>query len=152
MPARLIIAEAQYLLAQERGRAWTDLAVLAGGAEALMPANRAVDAYQLEAAIETAENWLMPHAPGLRGEVLEIHDETGRLKAGMASVLAVTSIHWRVADVEGFFLRLVDAATGRHPSPLLAGRRPFVGDLVLVRELAHHGQLAAIHVNPRNQK
>ncbi len=152
MPARLIISQAQYLLAQERSRIWADLAVLAGGAEALVPSSRAVDERQLEAAIETAENWLMPHAQGLRGEVLEIHDETGRLKAGMENVLSVTSTQWRVADVEGFFLRLVDAATGRHPSPLLAGRHPFVADLLLVRELAHHGQLAEIHINPRNPK
>ncbi len=130
MAARLVISETQYVLQQVRGGAWTDLAVLAGGAEALMPSSRAVDERQLEAAIETAEDWLMPHAPGLRGEGLEVQDNLGRLKAGMENVLSVTTSQWSMAEVESFFLRMVDAATGRHPSPLLAGRHHFVADLL----------------------
>ena len=146
MAARLVIGEAEYVLQQARGGSWTDLALLAGGAEALMPSNRAVDERQLESAIETAEDWLMPHAQSLRGEALEIHDKLGRLKAGMENVLSVTTHQWSVADVESFFLNLLDTATGAHPSSLLAGRHHFVADLLLLRELAHHGRLTEINV------
>jgi hypothetical protein len=146
MAARLVISETKYVLQHMRGGAWTDLAVLAGGAESILPSNRPVDETRLEAAIEAAENWLMPYAAGLRGEALAVQDEVGRVKAGMENVLSVTTDQWSVADVEGFFLRLVRTATGRHPCPLLAGRHPFVADLVLLRELAHHGRLAQIRV------
>lgn len=146
MAARLVIAATAYRLQHARSDAWDDVAVLAGGAETILASNRPVNEARLEAAIEAAEDWLMPCAPGLRGETLEVRDEAGRLKAGMESVLSVTTRRWSVADVESFFLALVDAATGRHPSPLLAGRQSFVADLVVLRELAHHGRLAAIHV------
>jgi len=146
MTARLVISDAEYALAQVQGGAWVTIAVLAGGAEALVASHQPVDERQLEAAIETAEDWLMPHASALRGEALEVQDSAGRLRAGMEKVLSVTTSQWSLADVESFFLKLVDTATGRHPSPLLAGQHHFVADLLLLRELAHHGQLARIHV------
>lgn len=146
MAARLLISEARYVLQQSRHGAWEDVAVLPGGADAILASGRAVDESRLEAAIEIAEDWLMPHAPGLRGEVLEVQDGTQRLKSGMTEVLSVTSSEWSVDDVEGFFLLLLDMATGRHPSPALVGRHPFVADLLILRELAHHGRLAQIRV------
>jgi hypothetical protein len=147
MTARLIIAENTYVLQQRaRDASWDELAVLAGGASALLPTMHAVDEPGLEMAIELAENWLIPHAARLRGEVLEVSDATGRLKSGMESVLSVCSESWTVADLELLFLRLVDLATGRLPSPALEGRHAFAADLLVLRELAHHGAVREIRL------
>lgn len=146
MAARLVINEGRYaLLADEQGH-WREIAVLHGGASALLPPTRLVDEGRLEAAIEKAEDWLMPHAPRLRGQVLEVIDATGRLASGLDAVLPVATRDWTVDDVEAFFLRLTDAATGRRPSSALDGRQLFIADIVLLRELAHHGQLLTIHM------
>lgn len=146
MPARLIVSDVGYVLQSLQGGSWADVAELPGGAAAIVPSGRAVDERALEAAIERAEDWLMLHAPHLRGEVLEVLDRTQRLTLGMDEVLSVTSRTWSVDEVEALFLRLVDMATGRLPSPALAGRGAFVADLLMLRELAHHGRLAEIRV------
>ena len=146
MAARLVIDESRYaLLADEQGK-WREIAVLHGGASALLPPTRLVDEGRLETAIEKAEDWLMPHAAPLRGQVLEVIDTTGRLASGLDAVLSVATRDWTVDGVEAFFLRLTDAATGRRPAPTLDGRQLFIADIVLLRELAHHGQLLTIHM------
>jgi hypothetical protein len=147
MAARLVISETQYVLQQARDGRWIDVAVLPGGAESVLPAKGPVDERRLEIAIQATEDWLMPHAPGLQGEALEVADRLQRIKSGMADVLSVTSSRWTVDEVEQFFARVVDLATGRVPSPLLAGRQSFVADLLVLRELAHHGRLAGIHLS-----
>ena len=48
--------------------------------------------------------------------------------------------------MEGFFLRLVDMATGRLPAPSVARRQHSVADVLLLRELAHHGQVKEIRL------
>ena len=146
MPTRLVISDHAYTLVQERDGAWAEFAVRARGAEALLPSGRPIDEGRLEAAIETAEDWLMPHAARLNGEVLEVSDPSGRLKSGLREVLSSTSDVWSVQDVEQFFLRLVDMTTGRLPAPAVQGRQSFVADVLLLRELAHHGRLREIRL------
>jgi hypothetical protein len=146
MSARLVISENAYSLLEAGGGQWSEIALLAKGAAALFPGARPVNEAGLEAAIEVAEDWLMPHAARLRGEILEVEDPTGRLKSGLDEVLAVESAAWTIADVEGFFLRLVDLATGRLPAPGVQARWQFAADLLLLRELAHHGQLRELRL------
>lgn len=146
MTARLIISEATYVLQQETDAGWNDLAVLNGGANALLPASRPLDEAGLEIAIEVAENWLMPHARHLQGDVLEVGDTTGRLASGLKDVLSEQSSTWGIADLEQLFLRMVDLATGRVAHPALQGRQAFAADLLMLRELAHHGAVRAIRL------
>jgi hypothetical protein len=146
MTARLAITEQAYLLQEARGGAWTDIATLAGGAAALLDPSRPVDEAQLERAIEVAEDWLMPHAARLAGAVLEVEDLTRRLRSGLGAVLSETGTAWSVDAFETLFLRLVDLATGRLPPPALQGRQPFVADVLLLRELAHHGRLQQLRL------
>jgi hypothetical protein len=146
MTARLVITEGAYLLQELRNGGWTDIATLARGAAALLPADRPVDEAQLEGAIEVAEDWLMPHAARLAGQVLEVEDMTGRLRSGLGAVLAETGLAWSVDQFEALFLRLVDLATGRLPPATLQGRQAFVADVLLLRELAHHGKLQRVHL------
>lgn len=146
MTARLVIAEGTYVLQQETDAGWNDLAVLNGGAGALLPATRHLDEAGLEIAIEVAENWLMPHARHLRGDVLEVSDTTGRLASGLTDVLSAQSTTWGIADLEQFFLRMLDLATGRVASPALEGRQAFAADLLMIRELAHHGAVREIRL------
>lgn len=146
MTARLVISEATYVLQQESEAGWNDLAVLNGGASALLPAMRPLDEASLEMAIEVAENWLMPHARHLRGDVLEVSDTAGRLALGLKDVLSAQSTTWSIADLEQLFLRMVDLATGRVAPPALHGRQAFAADLLMLRELAHHGAVREIQL------
>lgn len=146
MTARLVIADSTYVLQQGVESRWVDLAVLPGGADALLSSTRAVDEGSLEAAIEVAEDWLMPQVARFRGEAVEVSDATGRLKAGLEDVLSVQTSQWGVAEFEEVFLRLIDLATGRLPSPALQERRAFLADVLLVRELAHHGNVREIRL------
>ncbi|MDB5861157.1 MAG: hypothetical protein JWQ76_4846 [Ramlibacter sp.] len=145
MATRLVIGASSYGLAQARGGAWVELAVLPGGAEALLPAPRRANEAGLEAAIELAEDWLMPHARAIQGEELELVDDTGRLVSGLVAVLSVGQREWSTEGIETMFLRLVDMATGRGPA-IPADQTSFVVDLLLVRELAHHGRLRRVRI------
>jgi hypothetical protein len=146
MAVRLVIADNAYALAESRDGAWAEVAALQGGSEALLASARPMGESALEAAIEKAEDWLMPHAARLRGEVLEVSDPSGRLKWGLAEVLSSTTDVWSVDDVEQLFLQLVDMTTGRQPAPAVQGRQRFVADVLLLRELAHHGQLRELRL------
>lgn len=105
MTARLVISEDSYVLQQATETGWNDLAVLPGGATALLPDTRPLHEGSLELAIELAENWLMPHARHLRGDVLEVSDTTGRLTSGLMDVMSESATSWSVADLEQLFLR-----------------------------------------------
>lgn len=147
MPARLVIAENAYCLFVAKGDAWIEIAVLAGGAAALLPAMRPVDEGALEQAIELAEDWLMPHASRLRGQLLEVNDLTGRLRIGLEDALSLAPGVWSLEEVEGIFLRLVGLTTGRAPSLKVLKAPLFVADVLMLRELAHHGQLRELRVS-----
>lgn len=146
MAARLVITERAYLLQHARDGGWADIATLERGGAALLAGTHPVDEVALERAIEVAEDWLMPHAARLAGQDLQVDDATGRLRAGLQAVLSEARDAWSVAAFEALFLRLVDLATGRQPPPALQGRASFVADVLLLRELAHHGKLAHLRL------
>jgi hypothetical protein len=146
---QFLIAEATYTLTAMPDGEQPESVQLPGGAGALLAVSRPVDEAALEAAIERAEDWLMPHAARMRGEVLEVADVTGRLQSGLQDVLSVTTHQWSLEDVESFFLRLVEMTTGRHVAPALQGRQRFIADIVILRELAHHGQVREIKLRTK---
>jgi hypothetical protein len=137
---RLVLAATEYELSFERQDGAVQTELLRGGAQSLVDHARPVGEAVLEAAIERAEDWLMPFATELRDKTLDIDDPAGRFRFGLQAVLSVTSEEWNTPEVESMFLRVVDIATGRNPSAL-DGRQAFVADLLLLRELAHHGGL-----------
>jgi hypothetical protein len=146
MAVRFEITDNGYALLTPVDGQWTKFAALAGGARALLPAARSVDEGALERAIEVAEDWLMPHATRLRGEILEVSDPSGRLKAALEARLSVVPDVWSVTDIEALFLRLVDLATGRKSPRDTPEWLLFMADVTMLRELAHHGQVAALQV------
>ena len=146
MPLRLVIAPDHYSLIEERDGAWAELALLSGGAATLLAPTGALDDRSLEAAIEIAEDWLMPHAARLRDRVLDVDDTTARIHSGLEDVLSVTAREWNVEGIEQLSLQLVDMATGRRARRALQGQQAFVADVLLLRELAHHGQLHEIRL------
>ncbi len=150
MTARLRVTHDAYVLEMSPAvpdGPWRELAALrAGGAQALLPAARPMGAAALEEAIQRVEDWLMPHARTLHGEALEVRDEAGRFVPGLVEVLAATERAWTVEALERRFLEMIDLATGRVVPASLQAHRGFVADLVLLRELAHHGQVAGIRL------
>lgn len=145
MTVRLVIGAAAYVLAQRRGDEWAELSTLPGGASALLPPGREADEGALELAIEVPEDWLMPHARFLQGQELEVADVTGRLAAGLTAVLEVSEREWTLEAVEEMFLHLVDIATGLHRQ-LPDGQQLFVADVLLIRELTHHGRVRGVRL------
>jgi hypothetical protein len=145
MASRLVIGASTYLLSQLRGGRWVELAALPGGAATLLPAARRADEAALEGAIEIAEDWLMPHARSLQGDELDVVDDTGRLASGLVAVLSIVEREWGVEGIEEMFLRLVDMATGRGPE-ISGGQKDFIADMLLIREVAHHGRLRQVRV------
>lgn len=141
---RLVIADSSYILLDAQEGRWREVATLPTGSKALLPSSGPLDERALEEGIEAAEDWLMPHAPRLQGRKLEVVDETGRLGSGLRDILSVSTRDWSVQQVETFFLRVVDMTTGSRPSLALQRRRAFAADILLLRELAHHGQVLRI--------
>lgn len=146
MAVRLLITETDYALQEWRDESWSSLSTLQKGARALLDPQRPLDERQLEFAIQAAEDWLMPHAPGLRAQVLGVQDTTGRVRTGLSDLLSVSAGGWTLQEFEAVFLRLVDMATRRAPPPALQQRALFVADILLLRELAHHGQVRSIQL------
>ena len=146
MAARLAIQESAYVLSVEQDGIRQELAFPEGGASSLLAPRRSVDEGGLERAIEIAEDWLMPHAFSLRGAVLQVHDTTGRLTSGLEHVLSESARTWRLDEFERLFLRLVDLALGRHPPVALQSQQAFTADILLIRELSHHGQVQEIRL------
>lgn len=144
MAARLVIEPDAYRLEHKRGDEWVELAVLQGGDIALLPAGAGLGEAQLERAIEIAEDWLMPHARGMAGEELEVLDAVNRLKTGLAQVDPVVRDPWTVDAIESLFLALVDGVLRMQQGPAGTDLRVVLADVLLLRELAHHGQLRGI--------
>ena len=135
---RLEIGGSAYVLTREDRGAWRELARLDGGPSALLTAaarDTATDA-DIEVAIERAEEWLMPHARALTGDILEVRDPTGRLVDGLGRGGRFT-----LEQVESGFNRVVESRSGAQRDPV------FVAHLVLVRELAHHGRVAGVNLS-----
>lgn len=111
------------------------LATLHGGATALLPGGeKPVREADIEAAIERAEDWLMPSSRRLQGLELRIADATGRLKTTLGDDASFT-----LAQVEAEFSRTHAAAARGQVK-----NRESVAHIVLLRELAHHGNLSRI--------
>lgn len=146
MSARFVIAENGYALLTELDGQWTEIATLPSGAGALLPVSRPVDEGALERAIEVAEDWLMPHAARLHGETLEVSDPTGRLKVALKARLSIVPDPWSIMEIEALFLRLVDLATGRFPPQDTLEWPLFMADVLMLRELAHHGQVKGLQI------
>ena len=146
MTIRLVIDETGYGLSREKDGAWIDFARLAKGAGALLPAARPLGAASIEDAIQVAEDWLSPHVKAMRGETLEVSDQTGRLNEGLTNVLGSTERVWNAQSLENVFQVLVNRATRRAVPQELTKRVLFVADIVLVRELVHHGQIDVIRL------
>lgn len=111
------------------------LARLDGGAAALLSgAGDPLRELDIEAAIERSEEWLMPISRLMQGLELQVHDATDRVRGMLGASASFT-----LAEVEQAFTRAHDAvAHGRAVS------RVGVADVVLLRELAHHGRLSRI--------
>jgi hypothetical protein len=111
------------------------LARLEGGAATLLSgAGERLREMDIEAAIERAEEWLMPYSNRFRARELLVHDATGRVRRNLGEQASFTA-----AEVEHAFNRFHDAvAHGR------AIHRDGAADVVLLRELAHHGSLPSI--------
>ena len=88
----------------------------------------------IEAAIERSEDWLMPSSKRLQGLDLRVRDATGRVRAALGDPSSLTP-----EQVEQAFNRAFDAvAHGRPIDP------SSVANVVLLRELVHHGGLARV--------
>lgn len=148
MLTRLIIDASSYRLSRHSGQDWTELAVLAGGAGALLPHGHPVNQRALESAIDHAEDWLMPHAAQISGAHLDVTDATGRLESGLEDVLATDSRQWDARQLESLFLEIDFMSARPHLTARLQGRDQFVADIVLLRELAHHAKLQGIRLLP----
>jgi hypothetical protein len=112
------------------------IARLDGGSAALLPGMGALRDIDIENAIERSEDWLMPFSKLLSGLELWVRDETGRVREVMGEQGSFTA-----EDVEQVFSRVFDAVgRGR------AIERHDVADVVLVRELVHHGRVSRVSV------
>ena len=111
------------------------LALLEGGAAALLSgAGGRLREFDIEAAIDRSEDWLMPSSKRFQGLDLRVRDRTGRVRGSVGGPSSLTP-----EQVEQAFNRVFDAvAHGRPIEP------ESVADVVLLRELAHHGKLARV--------
>ena len=144
MQARLAIDDSGYRLARDAGTGWIELAVLPGGPVALLRGSGSMDERALEAAIEHAEDWLMPHAAALSGAQLEVIDSTGRLASGLRDVFSADARQWDAEQIEALFLELGYMIARPRLASTLDGKRDFVAHIVMLRELAHHSKLRLI--------
>jgi hypothetical protein len=111
------------------------IARLDGGAAALIPGAAAqLRELDIENAIERSEDWLMPFSKSLQGCVLLIRDATGRIASTLGGRTSLT-----VDEIENAFTIVHDAVACGQPAA-----RDAVADIVLLRELAHHGRLARV--------
>ena len=102
--------------------------VLLGTAGALL---REID---LEAAIERTEDWIMPASRSFHRMPLQLEDERGLLRHrfGAAAILTPQA-------VEDVFSQVVNDVAARRPAD-----PEFVADLILLRELVHHGAVPQV--------
>lgn len=142
MAIELLIDAHEYVLKRAlRDQPSQRLSVLSGGAQALFlqaPLHEA----QIERAIQIAEDWLMPYAVLLRDETLDVYDATGRLETTLAAYCDAPSTCWSVPAIEQVFLTMLAHVLRQAPNDPSA-----VADLILLRELAHHGQPAQVRLH-----
>lgn len=108
-------------------------------------------ALQIEAQIETIENWLMPHlqslTPAMRSLPLEV--EAPSLRAALGANGMQPHV-LGIDEIERVFNRVADIASGQ---PAQAGDPPLgagaVAGLVLWREVMHHGGFASAVLRAR---
>jgi hypothetical protein len=138
MIVRLLIENGRYVLSSRQDESWVELATLPAGAAALLdPGLLRVREYDMEAAIERSEDWLMPHAAEHRGAELRVVDAAGWLFAGWAALRGVVPDRATLDSIENVFLALV-RSLGASGAAVTAEQRTFMADVVLIRELAHH--------------
>jgi hypothetical protein len=152
MLIELQIDAQDYVLSKIQNDQRVELARLSGGGLSLLAGTGVPTELQFETAIQIAEDWLMPHVSGLQGQVLEIADPTGRMSSGLLAVLDIHATSWPLQDFERLFQNVIDLATGRTPPTTLQTHRLFVADLLLVRELAHHGQVSLVKLSTRDHR
>lgn len=106
------------------------LSRLAGGPTALLAgAGERLREADVEAAIERAEDWLMPSSKTWQQLELRVRDDAGALRAWLGAPPALSP-----EEVERAFSRAFnDVAFGR---PIT---HAVLADLVVLRELVHHG-------------
>lgn len=114
------------------------LARLEGGSRSLLAgAGDRLKEYDIEAAIERAEDWLMPSSKSFQGLELQVRDVSGRVYGGLGE---------RSVSAAG----MEEAFTGVHAA--VAHDRSispeWVADAVLLRELAHHAKISRIVLIP----
>ena len=108
---------------------------LAGGAATLLSgAGERLRELDIETAIERAEEWLMPSSRRFQALELQVHDATGRLRTVLGNQASFT-----LAQIEDVFDRTHAAVVRGHVTD-----RAAVADVVLLRELAHHGRLSRL--------
>ncbi len=113
------------------------VSTLEGGAAALMSgASARLREIDIEYAIERSEEWLMPFSKAFQGRVLRVRDRTGRVQEALGGRTSL-NLH----EIEQVFTRAHDAVAHGRPAA-----RDAVADVVLLRELAHHGMLARIEL------
>ena len=111
------------------------LARLDGGPRALLSgAGKRLRDADIEAAIERSEDWLMPSSKSFHGFELQVQDETGRLRRGLGDAASFTP-----EEIERAFSHAFDDVG--FSRPLDPG---YLADIVLLRELVHHGALTRV--------
>lgn len=111
------------------------LARLEGGPlELLAGAGERLRDLDIETAIERSEDWLMPVSKSFQGLALQVKDNPGRLRDHFATAASLTP-----DDIERAFSRAFDDVAFKR-----AVSRDLVADLVLLRELVHHGGLPRV--------
>lgn len=111
------------------------VARLAGGCGALLQgAGEHLREVDIEAAIERAEDWLMPASRSFQGLALHVTGD----RAGLRERLGQRT-NFTPDEVERAFSTAADDVAFRRPVP-----RELIADLVLLRELVHHGRLSRI--------
>ncbi|WP_442593235.1 hypothetical protein ACSBPU_18275 [Parapusillimonas sp. JC17] len=129
------------IIEQEAYELWLDeklLTRLPGGAASLLagagPQLREID---IETAIEHAEDWLMPFSKLFEGLQLQVLDRNGGLRSYFAD-----HEYCSLEQVEQVFTNVhYEVVHGRE------NNKNSVSDIVLLRELAHHGRLSGIVLN-----
>ena len=108
---------------------------LEGGPLALLPGTAThLSPRDIEIAIDRAEEWLMTFSKSIEGLQLLVRDATGRLRISLHGKRTFAP-----ADVEDAFERLLQrVAHGRSTN------RESTADIVLLRELVHHGSLSQV--------
>lgn len=140
----LKIEKQDYFLLCEQNGNFVELSRLLNGVQRLLPGTVTPTEAELEAAIETAENWLMPFLYGKKGNVLKVIDMTNQLSSSLFAFAEIEGDIWSLEQIEQTFLKLLDTITGRFALATFSKHRRFVADWLLVRELAHHGQFGIV--------